>query len=62
VDYGCHPYRPDLLDKAILRPGRFDRKVVVGLPNFEGRVEILKVLPLKAPNIHKAAYEIILFI
>eukprot|EP00899_Mesostigma_viride_P010133 jgi/Mesvir1/19120/Mv12862-RA.1 len=41
--------RPDLLDKAILRPGRFDRKVTVGLPNFEGRVEILKVHAKKYP-------------
>eukprot|EP00898_Chlorokybus_atmophyticus_P003256 jgi/Chlat1/3931/Chrsp26S04030 len=41
--------RPDLLDKAILRPGRFDRKVNVGLPNYEGRTEILKVHARKKP-------------
>lgn len=35
--------RPDLLDPAILRPGRFDRMVRVDLPNKEGRLEILKL-------------------
>ena len=35
--------RPDVLDKALLRPGRFDRQVVVELPSLEGREEILKV-------------------
>jgi len=35
--------RPDILDPALLRPGRFDRKVVVGLPSLEERKEILKV-------------------
>ena len=35
--------RVDILDPAILRPGRFDRKVVVGLPDMQGREEILKV-------------------
>ena len=35
--------RQDVLDNALLRPGRFDRKVPVGLPDKEGRVEILKV-------------------
>ena len=35
--------RPDVLDPALLRPGRFDRQVVVDLPSLEGRVEILKV-------------------
>ena len=35
--------RPDVIDKAILRPGRFDRKIVVGLPNREGRQKILGV-------------------
>ncbi len=35
--------RPDVLDKALLRPGRFDRSVVVELPDFKGRLEILKV-------------------
>ncbi len=35
--------RPDMLDKALLRPGRFDRKVYVGTPTLEERIEILKV-------------------
>jgi cell division protease FtsH len=35
--------RPDTLDPALLRPGRFDRQVVVGLPDIQGREEILKV-------------------
>ena len=35
--------RPDILDPALLRPGRFDRQVVVGVPDVKGREEILKV-------------------
>ncbi len=35
--------RPDILDKALLRPGRFDRRVVLDLPDIKGRFEILKV-------------------
>ena len=35
--------RPDVLDPALLRPGRFDRQIVVDLPNVEGRTEILKI-------------------
>ncbi|MCE1718482.1 AAA family ATPase, partial [Enterobacter hormaechei] len=35
--------RPDVLDPALLRPGRFDRQVVVGLPDVRGREQILKV-------------------
>lgn len=35
--------RPDVLDKALLRPGRFDRRVVVSLPDVKGRFDILKV-------------------
>jgi cell division protease FtsH len=35
--------RPDVLDKALLRPGRFDRRVTVGLPDLKGRCDILKV-------------------
>ncbi len=35
--------RPDILDPALLRPGRFDRKVYIGLPDVSGRLEILKI-------------------
>ena len=41
--------RPDVLDPAILRPGRFDRQVVVGLPDIRGREQILKVHMRKVP-------------
>jgi len=35
--------RPDILDPALLRPGRFDRQVVVGVPDLKGREEIIKI-------------------
>jgi cell division protease FtsH len=41
--------RPDVLDAALLRPGRFDRQVVVGLPDVRGREQILKVHMRKVP-------------
>ncbi len=41
--------RPEILDKALLRPGRFDRRVIVNEPDLKGRVEILKV---HAKNVH----------
>ena len=46
--------RPDTLDPALLRPGRFDRQIVVGLPDIQGREGILKVHTQKiklAPNV-----------
>jgi len=41
--------RPDVLDPALLRPGRFDRRVVVGLPDVRGREEVLRVHVKKVP-------------
>lgn len=41
--------RPDVLDNALLRPGRFDRQVVVGLPDVRGREQILRVHMRKVP-------------
>ena len=41
--------RPDILDPALLRPGRFDRQIIVGVPDVKGREEILKVHTKKKP-------------
>ena len=41
--------RPDVLDPALLRPGRFDRRVVVGRPDVRGREEVLRVHARKVP-------------
>tara|TARA_B100000029_G_scaffold302939_1_gene295755 strand:+ start:6751 stop:8634 length:1884 start_codon:yes stop_codon:yes gene_type:complete len=41
--------RPDVLDPALLRPGRFDRQIVVPLPDIQGRLAILKVHSVKVP-------------
>lgn len=41
--------RPDVLDPALLRPGRFDRQVVVGLPDVRGREQILRVHSRRVP-------------
>ena len=41
--------RPDVLDPALLRPGRFDRRIIVGLPDVRGREMILKVHTRKVP-------------
>jgi cell division protease FtsH len=41
--------RPDVLDPALLRPGRFDREIVVSLPDVKGRAEILKVHARRVP-------------
>ena len=37
--------RPEILDKALLRPGRFDRQIIVDKPDLKGRVEILRCMP-----------------
>ena len=52
--------RPDILDSALLRPGRFDRQITIGLPDIKGREEILKVHSKKKPfeetvDLHKVA-------
>ena len=41
--------RPDILDPALLRPGRFDRQVMVGCPDLKGREAILRVHTKKIP-------------
>ena len=41
--------RPDVLDKALLRPGRFDRQIVVDVPSLDGREAILKIHTKKTP-------------
>jgi cell division protease FtsH len=49
--------QPDVLDKALLRPGRFDRRVVVNLPDRTGREAILKVHTRKVPLANDASLE-----
>jgi cell division protease FtsH len=51
--------RPDVLDPALLRPGRFDRQVVVPLPDIRGREQILKVHMRKVPTDAKVDASII---
>ncbi|HQK88620.1 MAG TPA: ATP-dependent zinc metalloprotease FtsH, partial [Acidobacteriota bacterium] len=51
--------RPDVLDPALLRPGRFDRQVVVNLPDVRGRLGILRVHTRKIPVSHDVDLEII---
>ena len=45
--------RPDIIDPALLRPGRFDKKIEIGLPNFDDIVSILKV-SLKNKSVHES--------
>ena len=49
--------RPDVLDPALLRPGRFDRTVVLDLPDLEGRIQIIKVHSVNKPLAHDINYE-----
>ena len=51
--------RPDVLDPALLRPGRFDRQIVVNRPDLRGRAEILKVHTKKVPIATNVDLEII---
>jgi cell division protease FtsH len=49
--------RPDILDPALLRPGRFDRQVTVDNPDVHGRVEILELYAQKRPLAHDVSLE-----
>jgi len=51
--------RPDVLDPALLRPGRFDRQIVVSRPDLKGRIEILKVHTKKIPLAKDVGLELI---
>ena len=51
--------RPDVLDPALLRPGRFDRRVTVGKPDVKGRIGILKVHSRKTPMADNVDLEVI---
>ncbi|MCH7605723.1 MAG: ATP-dependent zinc metalloprotease FtsH [Chloroflexi bacterium] len=51
--------RPDILDPALLRPGRFDRKVTLDLPDIKGRTEILKVHASGKPLAPEVALEVL---
>jgi cell division protease FtsH len=51
--------RPDVLDPALLRPGRFDRQVVVPLPDVKGREKILEVHARKTPLMNDVDFEVI---
>lgn len=51
--------RPDVLDPALLRPGRFDRQVAVNLPDLKGRIEILNVHIRKVPIAKNVNIELI---
>jgi len=43
------PNRPDIIDPALLRPGRFDRMIEIGMPDQEARLDILKIHTAKRP-------------
>jgi cell division protease FtsH len=51
--------RPDILDPALLRPGRFDRRVILDLPDMSGRLAILRVHAKGKPIANQAALEVI---
>ncbi|KAM0671477.1 regulatory subunit of ATP-dependent 26S proteasome [Ordospora colligata] len=52
--------RPDILDPALLRPGRLDRKIEIPLPNEQGRKEILKIHSKKMNSIEEIDYEMLM--
>lgn len=49
--------RPDILDPALVRPGRFDRRIVLGLPDIEGRRAILKIHAANKPFVKEVDWE-----
>lgn len=51
--------RPDILDPALLRPGRFDRRVVVDLPDIKGREDIFKIHTRKVPLSDEMDFELL---
>ena len=51
--------RPDVLDTALLRPGRFDRQIVIGIPDVKGREEIIRVHSRNKPLADEVSPEII---
>lgn len=51
--------RPDVLDPALLRPGRFDRQIVIGIPDIKGREEIIKVHSKNKPLSDEVSPEVI---
>ncbi|KAJ4809477.1 ATP-dependent zinc metalloprotease FtsH [Rhynchospora pubera] len=51
--------RPDILDDALVRPGRFDRKIYIPKPSFMGRIEILKVHARKKPMADDVDYPVV---
>ncbi|KAJ1704758.1 hypothetical protein LUZ63_004537 [Rhynchospora breviuscula] len=51
--------RPDILDDALVRPGRFDRKIYIPKPSFTGRIEILKVHARKKPMADDVDYPVV---
>jgi len=51
--------RPDVLDPALLRPGRFDRRVVIDMPDIKDRLEILKVHARKVPLANDVNLEVV---
>ncbi|XP_076894184.1 putative inactive ATP-dependent zinc metalloprotease FTSHI 2, chloroplastic [Bidens hawaiensis] len=51
--------RPDILDPALVRPGRFDRKIFIPKPGFIGRIEILKVHARKKPMAEDVDYSVV---
>ena len=51
--------RPDVLDPALLRPGRFDRQIVIGIPDVKGREEIIRVHSKNKPLAKEVSPEII---